>query len=74
MERTVNTTGGGPSRRKAWMETLAKAPEGSLASFWRGYAPKPPYRVLRGPEVGLVMVQGRTGGTGRPFKPGRDGR
>jgi alpha-D-ribose 1-methylphosphonate 5-triphosphate synthase subunit PhnG len=30
----------------------------------------PPYRVLRGPEAGLVMVRGRTGGGGAPFNLG----
>ena len=28
------------------------------------------YRVLRGPEAGLVMVRGRTGGGGAPFNLG----
>ena len=30
----------------------------------------PEYRVLRGPEAGLVMVRGRTGGGGAPFNLG----
>jgi alpha-D-ribose 1-methylphosphonate 5-triphosphate synthase subunit PhnG len=30
----------------------------------------PPYRVLRGPEAGLVMVRGRAGGGGAPFNLG----
>ncbi len=30
----------------------------------------PPYRVLRGPEAGLVMVRGRAGGGGAPFNVG----
>ena len=30
----------------------------------------PDYRVLRGPEAGLVMVRGRTGGGGAPFNLG----
>ncbi len=30
----------------------------------------PPYRVLRGPEAGLAMVRGRTGGGGAPFNLG----
>jgi alpha-D-ribose 1-methylphosphonate 5-triphosphate synthase subunit PhnG len=30
----------------------------------------PPYRVLRGPEAGLVMARGRTGGGGAPFNLG----
>ena len=58
------------SRRRAWMETLAKAPVGSLSAFWKDYGPKPAYEMLRRPEVGLVMVQGRVGGTGRAFNLG----
>jgi alpha-D-ribose 1-methylphosphonate 5-triphosphate synthase subunit PhnG len=30
----------------------------------------PPYRVLRGPEAGLVMVRGRIGGGGAAFNLG----
>jgi alpha-D-ribose 1-methylphosphonate 5-triphosphate synthase subunit PhnG len=30
----------------------------------------PGYRVLRGPEAGLVMVRGRAGGGGAPFNLG----
>lgn len=30
----------------------------------------PPYTRLRGPEVGLVMLQGRAGGAGAPFNLG----
>jgi alpha-D-ribose 1-methylphosphonate 5-triphosphate synthase subunit PhnG len=30
----------------------------------------PGYQVLRGPEAGLVMVRGRTGGGGAPFNLG----
>ncbi len=39
----------------------------SSASAW---ATLPAYRVLRGPEAGLVMVRGRTGGGGAPFNLG----
>ena len=30
----------------------------------------PPHALLRGPEVGAVMVRGRVGGTGQPFNLG----
>lgn len=56
--------------RKAWMETLAKAPAGELSAFWAEYQSKPDYTVLRGPEMGLVMVQGRVGGSGSRFNLG----
>lgn len=53
--------------RKAWMATLAKAPPARLASLLPDL---PPHDTLRAPEVGAVMVQGRTGATGAPFNLG----
>ena len=35
-----------------------------------GIGALPRYRVLRGPEAGLVMVRGRAGGGGAPFNLG----
>jgi alpha-D-ribose 1-methylphosphonate 5-triphosphate synthase subunit PhnG len=32
--------------------------------------PVPPYQILRGPEVGLVMVRARAGGSGARFNLG----
>ena len=54
--------------RPAWMAILARAPAGELAERSGGLLP--PYTRLRGPEAGLVMVQGRAGGTGAPFNLG----
>lgn len=56
--------------RKAWMGLLAKAPAARLAELWQaaGYAPE--HQVLRAPEQGAVMVQGRAGATGAPFNLG----
>ena len=53
--------------RKAWMGQLAKAPPAALAALWDEAVP---HEVLRPPEVGAVMVQGRMGGTGAPFNLG----
>jgi alpha-D-ribose 1-methylphosphonate 5-triphosphate synthase subunit PhnG len=54
--------------RKAWMGLLARAAPARL----RGLMPNalPSYSLLRQPEVGAVMVRGRTGGTGAPFNLG----
>lgn len=55
------------TQRQLWISTLAKA---SLERLERQVAllgPVPAYGFLRAPEVGLTMVQGRTGGTGQPF-------
>ena len=53
--------------RQRWMAVLARASEQELGE--RLGVP-PAYRVLRGPEAGLVMVRGRTGGGGAPFNLG----
>ncbi len=45
---------------RATADELAVAAEGRLPAFIR----------LRGPEVGLVMLRGRAGGTGAPFNLG----
>lgn len=55
-----------PSRRD-WMAALAKAPPGRLAELMPDL---PGHQLLRAPEIGAVMVQGRTGGTGAPFNLG----
>lgn len=57
-------------RRRRWLSVLAKAPGSRLQTLWRALGPTPPYIVLRRPEIGLVMVQGRISGTGAPFCAG----
>ena len=57
-----------PAARQAWMAVLARATADELSRL--GGALLPPYTRLRGPEVGLVMVQGRAGGTGAAFNMG----
>lgn len=61
---------GGQRARQQWMSVLAKAPAGRLADLWRSLGEAPRYRVVRGPEVGLVMVRARAGGTGTRFNLG----
>lgn len=53
--------------RRAWIATLAKAPPARLADLMPNL---PPHDLLRAPEIGAVMVRGRTGGTGAPFNLG----
>ena len=57
-------------RRRRWLSILAKAPGPRLQTLWQGLGPTPAYTVLRRPEIGLVMVQGRISGTGAPFCAG----
>jgi alpha-D-ribose 1-methylphosphonate 5-triphosphate synthase subunit PhnG len=56
--------------RRRWMAVLARAGAAELAGLLEVWGPAPVYRVLRGPESGLVMVRGRAGGTGAPFNLG----
>lgn len=56
--------------RQRWMGVLARAGTDALEAAWAGLAVRPGYRMLRPPETGLVMVRGRTGGTGRDFNLG----
>ncbi len=56
--------------RKEWMGLLARAPEVTLMALWKDFREQPDFEWLRAPEVGGVMVRGRTGGTGAPFNLG----
>jgi alpha-D-ribose 1-methylphosphonate 5-triphosphate synthase subunit PhnG len=56
--------------RQAWMSLLSKAPAASLSRQVAAHGPEQPFNWLRRPEIGGVMVQGRTGGTGARFNVG----
>lgn len=53
--------------RKDWMGLMARAKPGQLAAL---FPDLPAHDLLRSPEIGAVMVQGRVGGTGQPFHLG----
>ncbi len=55
-----------PTRAK-WMGLLARAKPDRLAQL---FPHLPPHDLLRPPEIGAVMVQGRTGAIGQPFNLG----
>jgi alpha-D-ribose 1-methylphosphonate 5-triphosphate synthase subunit PhnG len=56
-----------PEDRKTWISLLAKAAPDRLAALMPDL---PPHDTLRAPEIGAVMVRGRTGATGAPFNLG----
>lgn len=56
--------------RKEWMGLLARAPEDAVMTLWESVGNRPRFDWLRAPEVGGVMVRGRTGATGAPFNLG----
>jgi alpha-D-ribose 1-methylphosphonate 5-triphosphate synthase subunit PhnG len=58
------------SRRQRWMAILARAERPAIEARLAALDPLPDHRRLRGPETGLVMVQGRAGGSGAPFNLG----
>lgn len=57
-------------RRQRWLSVLAKAPAARLEALWSGLGGVPDYKLLRRPEIGLVMVKGRISGSGAPFCAG----
>jgi alpha-D-ribose 1-methylphosphonate 5-triphosphate synthase subunit PhnG len=56
--------------RRGWMRVLAAADRTALAAAWDAVAPQPEVLPVRGPEAGLVMVQGRMDGSGPRFNLG----
>lgn len=60
----------GTDARKRWMSVLAKAAYEDLDSLWQNLPEKPEWQRIRPPEIGMVMVRGRMGGTGNRFNLG----
>ncbi len=56
--------------RKRWMSILAQADSDALEDAFDNLGRKPRHNLLRPPETGLVMVQGRANGTGQRFNAG----
>jgi alpha-D-ribose 1-methylphosphonate 5-triphosphate synthase subunit PhnG len=56
--------------RKRWMAVLARSGADAIAARLAEYPDLPAFTPLRGPENGLVMARGRTGGAGAPFNLG----
>ena len=56
--------------RRRWMSVLAQATGAEIERAWQALPEPPDYHVVRRPEVGLVMVRGRAGGSGAPFNLG----
>lgn len=57
-----------PDRRV--IQTLAKATRDELTAALDAIGEPAEWRYLRRPEIGLIMVRGRTGGGGAPFNLG----
>jgi len=63
-------TASDPASRQRRMAVLARASYDDLVSLWRALDLDPECQVIRGPETGLVMLQGRMGGGGDAFNLG----
>lgn len=70
-EKVESEAGGdGDVGRQRLLSVLAKAPAKELLSCWKQTGLDPSVELLRGPESGLVALQGCAGGTGQPFHVG----
>ena len=65
----IQGRGQGPTTRSEWMALLARAPQNLLLRALPQPSSAAP-QWLRQPETGLMMVQGRAGGTGERFNLG----
>lgn len=70
MEARQEKTEDRGAARKRVVDLLARADIHDLSRCWDALAPQPEVTMLRGPEIGLVMVRGRIGGGGAPFNLG----
>ena len=55
---------------KRTVDLIARATRDEIGALWTQNDGPPAATLLRGPETGLVMVQGRIGGGGAPFNVG----
>ncbi|UAN41295.1 MULTISPECIES: phosphonate C-P lyase system protein PhnG [unclassified Enterobacter] len=58
------------STRQRWMRVLAHSQPAALAARMNALSLTPDYDTLRAPEIGLVQIQARMGGTGERFFAG----
>ena len=56
--------------RQHWMAVLARASRREIEALLAEAGPLPEHEILKAPETGTVMVEGRAGGAGRRFNLG----
>jgi len=66
----VSSPSAAQEKRQRWLSVLAKAPADRIERLWSDLGAAPSYTLLRRPEIGLVMLQGRISGSGAPFAAG----
>lgn len=67
--QTAEMTNDAPDRQEA-LGVLANAAMSDLSAAWATWENQPQVQMVRGPETGLIMLRGRTGGGGAPFNMG----
>ena len=65
-----STLGEKDAARQEALGVLAHAEAGALNAAWASWENRPGVQPIRGPETGLIMLRGRTGGGGAPFNMG----
>ena len=68
--KTAGKTAQETTDRQRWLAILAKASREELEALVPDWLEELTWRYLRPPEVGMVMLRGRTGGDGAPFNLG----
>ena len=70
METAVPSIEVNNETRAEALGVLAHADMPALAAAWESWQNRPQVEMIRGPETGLIMLRGRTGGGGAPFNLG----
>jgi alpha-D-ribose 1-methylphosphonate 5-triphosphate synthase subunit PhnG len=58
------------AKRQHWMAVLARSSREEIEALLGAAGPVPAHELLKAPETGTVMVEGRAGGAGRRFNLG----
>jgi alpha-D-ribose 1-methylphosphonate 5-triphosphate synthase subunit PhnG len=56
--------------RPQWMAVLARGKSAELEEFFIQKNGLPDHQIMKAPETGTVMIEGRAGGTGQRFNAG----
>ena len=67
---TCETPTSETTARQAWLAVLSRATLAQLENLMPLADQLPPVHQVRPPEIGMVMLRGRVGGTGNPFNLG----
>lgn len=66
----IRSTSPDKAERQRWLAVLARATAQELAAVIERLGGEPAHTILKAPESGAVMIEGRAGGTGRRFNLG----